>query len=108
MFELPREHYESNRLDLVAALAGALREGNLALLLGAGCSSGMNLPAWHELVNICSEGAANKWPDKRDSLSASFTQNSPAEELFSRMEFIRGLYNKDDSAYLEALRKILY
>ena len=107
MFNLPPEHYESNRLDLIAALAGALREGSLALLLGAGCSSGMNLLSWHEIANVCSEEASRRWSDKKALLATTFTGGTRAEDLFSRMEFIRKLYG-DDSAYLQAIRGILY
>ncbi len=107
MFDLPLDHYEKKREDLVALLAGALKEGSLALLLGAGCSTGMNLPGWHETVNtISSETAANN-PGKAHLLSSKlFTSRARAGELFARMKTVRSILG--DTEYLIAVRRELY
>lgn len=99
MFDLPLDHYEHKREDLVALLAGALKEGSLALLLGAGCSTGMALPGWHQIVNALS----SKLPSKSKT---SFTSHTPAEKLFATMETVRSALG--DTEYLAKVRRELY
>ncbi|MFZ2526225.1 MAG: hypothetical protein WAX14_01030, partial [Rhodococcus sp. (in: high G+C Gram-positive bacteria)] len=43
------------RESAAAELAGYLRKGELALLLGAGVSRGLELPNWQRLVEVCEE-----------------------------------------------------
>lgn len=108
MFDLPIEHYEGNRKDVVAALAGALREGRLSLLLGSGCSSGMNLPSWHQMVNGMSAETKLNTPSGSNLIGTDiFDERSPAEDLFTRMESVRTVIG-DDVKYVDRLRAQLY
>jgi SIR2-like domain len=107
MFDLPLDHYEHSRPNLVALLAGALKEGSLAFLLGAGCSTGMSLPGWHQIVNALSSRAAVVDADKAHLLlGRSFTSRTPADQLFARMETVRNVFG--DADYLIEVRRELY
>jgi SIR2-like domain len=107
MFELPREQYEAKRADLVAALAGALKESKLTLLLGSGTSQQLIRRSWHEIVNACSTEVASNHADRKSELEPTFTSNSSGEEMFSRMELVRKLC-RGDRAYLDLVSAALY
>jgi SIR2-like domain len=107
MFGLPREQYEAKRADLVAGLAGALREGQLSLLLGSGASQQLIQMSWHAIVNACSSEIAARQADRKGELEPSFTSSSSGEEMFGRMELVRKLCG-DDKAYLEVVGVALY
>jgi hypothetical protein len=62
-------------------LAHHLRQGSLALALGAGISRYLNLPVWFELVNHCSK-------------DTKFTKETPVRDLTDRMEEIEGEHSE--------------
>lgn len=66
---------EVKREAAAAELAGYLRKGQLALLLGAGVSQGLRLPNWQRLVELCEE-ACSITPD-------------PSLDLMKRMDVVR-------------------
>lgn len=87
-------------------LAHHLRDGSLALALGAGVSRHLSLPRWFELVNGCSKEA---------SLPATFGKSTPADALCERMEAIEKKTSPDGKAgkgqfpaYRNLVKRALY
>jgi hypothetical protein len=81
------------RESAAAELAGYLRKGQLALLLGAGVSQGLGLPNWARLVELCEE-ACSITPD----LSL---------DLMKRMDVVRRSRKKSGD-FNELVHKALY
>lgn len=81
-------------------LAHHLREGSLALALGAGASRHLKLPRWFELVNACSKEAGMK---------ATFGKDTSTDELCDRMEKIECKYSggKADKGHSIKYRKLV-
>jgi hypothetical protein len=106
VFDFPAAYYEADREALFAALATALQEECVTLLCGSGCSTGMNLPAWHDLVNSCTRAVLRRPGVTRNDLHVNFTQDSSSDDMFSQMEIVRGILGDVD--YLEQVRLDLY
>uniref|UniRef100_UPI003D919D71 SIR2 family protein n=1 Tax=Gordonia sp. B7-2 TaxID=3420932 RepID=UPI003D919D71 len=87
MDDLQSAMNEVERDAIAARLAGYLRAGQVSLLLGAGVSTGLNLPTWRELVEGC-ELAAGVSPDldqdllrRMDEVRISFKENAEYADL---------------------------
>jgi hypothetical protein len=68
-----------DRALAISFLSSHLRNGTLALAIGAGVSKQLNLPCWFELVNRCSESVG---------LLPDLTDMSSNDELCQRMEVV--------------------
>lgn len=106
MFDFPAAYYEADREALLAALGTAVQEECVTLLCGSGCSTGLNLPGWHDLVNRCTKAALRGPNARRRDLHVTFTKNSSSDDMFSQMEIVRGILG--DTAYVEQVRLELY
>ncbi|MET4167309.1 MULTISPECIES: SIR2 family protein [Gordonia] len=84
---------EVERDAIAARLAGYLRSGQVSLLLGAGVSTGLNLPDWRELVEAC-ENDAGVTPD-------------PDLDLLRRMDHVRISLNTHEE-YADLVKENLY
>jgi hypothetical protein len=62
--------------------------------------------SWHEIANTCSRVTAARHPDREADLAATFTADTPGEDMFRRMETVRKLLG--DGAYLELVSQTLY
>ncbi len=90
-------------------LAKCLKEGSLALALGAGISNGIGLPGWADLVNACCQEAIGNNPRYNNS-----TQN---EELRKAIDRVRNsiakankgkTQNEVETTFRRLVRRNLY
>ena len=65
----PLDVYADNIELALSKLAHRLRAGSLALMLGAGVSSGIGLPSWWKLVKACCDAVACHSDDIDDKMS---------------------------------------
>ena len=96
------EYYARHRDDVVCDLAEALKSEILGLMVGAGASQGLDLPAWHDLVANCCATSPGKIE------TTGIDANSSGDELLLRMERVRDSYKGNDDAYLDSVQKALY
>lgn len=103
---LPLETYAADPRLSSGVLSEILRNGSLALVLGAGVSAGMGLPKWWKLVKECSEAAGR---------NERITSRTPIDKLLRIMseverEVSRGLPvgTVDIPKYHQLVRERLY
>ena len=109
MTKSPHMQHRYERIETAQDyLAECLKEGTLALALGAGISAGMGLPKWPNLVNSCC---------KEVGIKNKFNKNTANEKLLRAMNAVEDAINKDiqgnpkkqfDDEYRKLIHKCLY
>lgn len=99
------EFYERNPDIAVKDLGAGLREGQISLMLGAGCSLPMKLPSWPDLVRQCCEQISVVSSGGVDS--KDIDANWSGEKLLMRMSRARKVLD-DDRRYIEIIGENLY
>ncbi|MGA9762004.1 MAG: SIR2 family protein [Gaiellaceae bacterium] len=88
----------TDRDEAVRYLAGSLKEGTLAVFLGAGVSAGAGLPEWPKLVERLST---------RAGLLNPLPQSASANDLQARVDLVENTIGNHDE-YVEAVCQCLY
>jgi hypothetical protein len=101
----PPELYERNNDAAIKDLAIGLRQGQISLLLGAGCSFRMALPSWPQLVRRCCEEIAGLRAGK--VAFDDIKDDWPGEKMLMRMALARRSLN-DEARYRDIIKGNLY